>query len=217
MATHEWAEQVLGMTLTFVRGAELREIGETLAFRWDTERTTTFEVAEEGQQAEGWLAYAVQVGERDGWTVLVEPNGYAAGGPDVVARLSRGGTAVSLFWTINAAMGFTLARDGVVVRAFDPLLFTLGPEGDPLPEEVGLAFGEPGEPLVQHALTLAERLTGVRLDERWIRDTPRPTWTTRSPRPPMPPGPPAPLIPHTVVLLSVPPGQQLPPGPGESR
>lgn len=210
MPTHEWAQQVHGLTLVLVRGPELREIGDALAFRWETERTTAFGQAEEDQMAAIKMAYTVQVGERGGWTVLVAPNGYAE--PDTVVRLSRRGTAVCVSWSFSGATGFTLARDGSVVRAFDPLLFTLGPEGDPLPEEAGLVFGDPEEPVVQHALTLAERLTGVRLDERWIRDTPRPTWTTRSPRPPRRPGPPAPLIPDTLVLLSAAPEIQRRPG-----
>jgi hypothetical protein len=88
------------------------------------------------------------------------------------------GTAASLFWTVNADMGFTLARGGTVVRRFDPLLYGLGPEGEPLPEERGLPFGVPGGRLPRAALTLAERLTGDRLDRDWVLATARPTWTT---------------------------------------
>ena len=194
-----------------MRGPDLQEIGDALAFRWDTERMTTFEQAEGEQQADELMAYAVQVGERDGWTVLVEPNGYAAGGPGAMARLSRSGTAISLFWTVNASMGFELARNGSVVRAFDPLLFSLGAMGNRLPEEAGLAFGEPDGPLKENTLTLAERLTGVRLDEAWVRDTPRPTWTTRSPFSTPPPGPAAPLIPDTLLPEPGPQIQRRPP------
>lgn len=178
MTTHDWADEVLGMTLTLVRGPGLRQVGEVLRFRWDTERTTTFRGAAD-EQASARIPYAVQVGALGGWTVLVEPNGYAAGTPDVVARLSSGGTAVSLFWTVNLAMGVVLARDGAVVRSFDPLLYDLGPVGNPLPEEEGLAFGDPEADPRRAALTLLERLTGVRLERRWVLDDPRPTWTTQ--------------------------------------
>ena len=180
MDSYAWADEVMGMTVTFVRGPALREVGEVLGFRWDTERQTTFSEAEE-QQDPGAMAYVVQVGDVDGWTVLVEPNGYAAGTPDTVVRLSRGGIAVSLFWTVNAAMGFVLASDGVLVRRFDPLGYEVDSQGEQLPEEPGLPFGEPGEHLPRAALMLAERLTGIRLDRAWVTDRPRRTWTTMSP------------------------------------
>jgi hypothetical protein len=172
-----WADEVLGMTLTFVRGPSLREVGDVLRFRWDTERTTTWDEAQD-QHDFGRIAYAVQVADLDGWTVLVEPNGYAAATPDVVAGLSRGGTAVSVFWNANAHTGFVLAREGDVVRSFDPLLFELGPRGEPLPEEHGLPFGRPGAGLARAALTLAERLTGVRVERDWLMEGTRRTWTT---------------------------------------
>ena len=180
---YAWADEVMGMTITLLRGLALVEVGEVLGFRWDTERQTTFGEAEE-QQDPGAMAYSVQVGQLEGWTVLVEPNGYAAGTSDTVVRLSRGGTAVSLSWTVTGHQGFVLARGGVLVRAFDPLLFDLDPQGEPLPQEQGLPFGEPGGHLQRAALLLAERLTGVRLDQAWVMDEPRRTWTTTSPLPP---------------------------------
>lgn len=211
MDDYAWSDEVMGMTLTFLRGPALPEVGEVLGFRWDTERPTRFSEAEE-RQGLGARAYAVQVGHLDGWTVLVEPNGYAAGTSDTVLRLSRGGTAVSLFWTVNGAMGFVLADDGVLVRAFDPLLYDLHPQGEPLPQEQGLPFGEPGEHLPRAALLLAERLTGVRIERAWIMEAPRRTWTTTGSLPPggstgMGPGAPGsaaggpPVVPGILVPL----------------
>lgn len=174
---HDWADEVMAVTLTFVRGLNLRQIAELLGFDPSSERTTMFGDADE-QTDHGTGSYAVQVAEADGWAVVVEPNGYLTSLPGTVAALSVGGSAISVYWNVNALMRFTVARDGVVVRSFDPLLFDLGPEGEPLPEERGLTFGVDAT-VRQSALELAARLTGIRIDQPWLLATPRPTWTTR--------------------------------------
>jgi hypothetical protein len=175
-----WTDDEMAMTVAFVRGLSVRELGDVLGFRWDTEREATWQEAWEDADETAGTASTVQVGEIDGWLAVAEPNGYAASWPEVVARLSRGGTAVSVFWNVNALMRFVLARDGAVVRSFDPLAFTVAPVGEPLAEEEGLPFGDPRRRPEIAALTLAERLTGIRLGRSWDLDTPRRTWTTRS-------------------------------------
>jgi DMSO/TMAO reductase YedYZ molybdopterin-dependent catalytic subunit len=179
VADHEWADDVVALTLTFVRGLGLGEVGDLLGLRWDTERPATFTDAE-WQQDHETSTYAVQAAPLGGWIVLVEPNGYLTSLPRVVAALSRRGVAVSVFWNVNALMRLTAARDGAVVRAFDPLLFAASAEGEPLPQEEGLPFGEVG-PVRQAALELAERLTGVHVDRTWLLEIPRSTWTTTGP------------------------------------
>jgi hypothetical protein len=67
--------------------------------------------------------------------------------------------------------------DGVLVRAFDPLLPDLGPSGRPLDEEGGLTFGVQGERAHVAALILAERLTGITIERGLVVDQPHPTWT----------------------------------------
>jgi len=85
----------------------------------------------------------VQVGLLDGCVVVLEPNGYTGIDVDVAASASRGGRYVSYYCSVNADMLVVYAVDGVVVRAFDPLLYDpdIDP-GEPLPEEAGLPFGE---------------------------------------------------------------------------
>jgi hypothetical protein len=176
---YDWIDDAAdGLTIAYVRGSSLREVGDVLEFRWDTERETTYgEALWQGvDTVEG--AWTVQVGELDGWIVVVEPNGSAAAGSDTVVRLSRGGTAVSVSWNVNLVMNFVLARDGVLVRRFDPLGPQVEPLGQPLPEEEGLPFGIPGEP-ERAALMLAQRLTGIRPEREWILAAPRRTWTTK--------------------------------------
>jgi Family of unknown function (DUF6461) len=118
----------------------------------------------------------VQFAVLDRWTIDVEPNGYQGCDEDVVIVLSRGGRAVSLYWNVNHYADFIYAVDGVVVRAFDPVLPDIGPRGDPLPQESALSFEQ--HPLAA-TLLLTERLAGVVLDEAWLLATPRQTWTVR--------------------------------------
>jgi len=54
-----------------------------------------------------------------------------------------------------------------VIRSFDPLLTHMPQEGEPLPEEEGIAFPGEGDELrpMRGSFLLAERLTGIRLTE----------------------------------------------------
>ena len=58
----------------------------------------------------------VQTDALEGWTVFVEPNGWATSDTDVLARLSHDGRAVNVFWNVNADMRFMVASRGVLVR-----------------------------------------------------------------------------------------------------
>jgi Family of unknown function (DUF6461) len=111
-----------------------------------------------------WGSVLVQVDALDDWTMLVEPNGWVASTPETLADLSLGGTAINVFWNVNAAMQFGLARDGALVRLFDPLLYEDSREA--LPEERELEWGV-GHPRAS-ALALVERLTGIRIDRDWL-------------------------------------------------
>lgn len=118
-----------------------------------------------------WGSVLAQTDTLGGWDVIVEPNGWAASMPEALARISAAGTAVNVFWNVNAVMSFTLARQGLITRTFDPLLY----DGDgALPEEEGLAWGV-GSPRAA-ALALLERITGVAVDRDWLLTRGRPTY-----------------------------------------
>ncbi len=175
-----WIDDVESVAITFVHGLALHEIGEALNFQWPTERRVTFTEAEE-QRAEtyfetGILAPLVQVGQIDDWIVAVEPDGILSSFKDVLTALSRNDMAVSVKWGVNGHERFTAARRGAVVRRFDALLYRSGADGEPLPEERGLPFGEPGHPLRHYMMELAERLTGVSVDRDWFVQHARRTW-----------------------------------------
>lgn len=179
MDAYAWTDDEPAVTVAYVHGSSVCGVGDVLGFRWDTEREASWREASEQAMYTAETAWTVQVDELDGWLVTIEPNGLAAARQDAVTSLSRGGTAVSVFWNVNRVMRFVLARDGVLKRSFDPLLYAVVPVGEPLPDEDGLPFGLPGARPERAALQLAERLTGVRLGADWLVGTPRRTWTTR--------------------------------------
>ncbi len=168
------------VTISLVRGADLERCGEVLRFRWPTESQATYAEAEVAQfdalAQTGGAEAVVQAEELAGWLVLVEPGGWLLTDHALLAAVSAGGEAVSVFWNVNADMQFAYARQGVVLRSFDALLLDQSAVGEPLPEEAGLDFGRPRIPVRARMLELAERITGVTLDEDWLENRSRRTW-----------------------------------------
>lgn len=167
----DWSDDVMALCLTFVEGMSPAQVEARLGADGSTRRTTTFDEAAD-QQDFGEERFAVQLGSLDGWTVVVEPNGYICSQDAVLADLSAAGRAVMVCWNVNMDSRFGYARDGVLLRVYDPVLGTTE-VGAPLPQE---PVGEQDRP-IQAALALAGALTGVRLTQRWLLDQTRPTAT----------------------------------------
>jgi hypothetical protein len=79
-------------------------------------------------------------------------------------------------------MRFTLARDGRVVRVFDPLLYDHPSVGDPLIEEANLPFGQPHAAL-QAAANLFEQVSGIQPTRHWLLTAKHPTGSSSRLRP----------------------------------
>ena len=183
MGDYWWAEEVVAVTVTWVNGLDLRQVGDLLGFVWPSERLATFSEAE-GQLDYDTEVYAIQVAEVGDWLVMVEPNGYLSSRPQTVEPLSRGGTAVSVFWNVNAVMSVAVARGGKLVREFDPLLFDAASSpgrGDRPPAELDLAFGQDGSDPRALALEFAARLTGAGMEPAWLLEGTRRTWSAAGP------------------------------------
>ena len=167
----DWASDVPAVCMTFVEGLSPDEVEVHLGADRASRRSTTFEQAADEQD---FVAerFAVQIGVLGGWTVIVEPNGYICTQDAVLAGLSTAGRAVMVFWNVNLDSRFGYAREGVLVRVFDPVLGT-SEVGDPLPEEAGTSDGQP----IPAALGLAEALTGVQVTGAWLLAEARPTVT----------------------------------------
>ncbi|WP_149183772.1 DUF6461 domain-containing protein [Streptomyces sp. TRM49041] len=107
----------------------------------------------------------------DGWSLVVEPNGYLGSLDETAAALSRGTELVTHFRNVNAVDHFSRYVDGGLRLHFEPLFPYARDGADPdgavaLMREVGFDLREEGADIgatTEAAFALAERLTGVRL------------------------------------------------------
>jgi hypothetical protein len=111
-----------------------------------------------------WGSVLAQSDRLGDWDVIIEPCGWAASVPETLAHLSAGGTAINVFWNVNAVVTFSLARTRALVRTFDALLYD--DAADALPEERGLRWG--ADAPRASALAVMERLTGVPVERDWL-------------------------------------------------
>ncbi len=173
---YAWGDEIQAVAIALVEGDRLALALDMLGANAASERLATFREAE-AQQAYG----IVQAEVRDGWTLVLEPNGYWTSVPENALRVSEAaaGRVISLYWNVNSVMRFLYAADGLLRREFDPLLPDLGSHGDPLPEEAGLPFGQEDKDPRAAGVALIRRLTGVDLDLADVLESPRRTWTAR--------------------------------------
>lgn len=109
-----------------------------------------------------WLA----VGEVDGCVFAWEANGWLGSDPGMTERLSVRGDCASVFWNVNMDSSFAYARNGALVRHFDPVLSSDAGGAGTLAEEVGLDWA--AEP-IRSALRLQSRLMACRLaSPEWL-------------------------------------------------
>ncbi len=169
MVGYEWLEALEAYCFTAVVGLDADEAIRRLGGDpWVSAGSRTF--AECFWPADGpqWA----QVGPLGDGLLVAEHNGWRA--EEVVESLSRGARLACFFRNVHAVMHFVYAVDGRVWAEFDPLLDRTPKAGDDPhsidPALQGLPFGlfaaEPS------ALTLLERLTGVRVAPSWL-DTPQ--------------------------------------------
>lgn len=113
-----------------------------------------------GPDLQGY-ANLVAATTRDGWTLVLEDNGFAASRLPTAAALSRHGPVAVLYRSVNMDYAYVYARGGRVVRAFDPLLGH-SVSGSPLPDERQLRFSAGKRLFWTDALSfeLTRRLTG---------------------------------------------------------
>lgn len=125
-------------------------------------------------------AVAGSLGE---WTLVVEPNGFAATITDALAALSAGTEAVSVFWNVSGLAELAVSRDGQTVAHLRDLVFFVDPDGhgaqstladvegsDPatvgdLVATLGQEKSYRWEPAV---FSWVERHTGARLPKGWL-------------------------------------------------
>jgi len=138
----DWVEDYEAVCVSMVRGvAPAKAVEELTSGR---ARTFPSRVA-----AEDWVVasddddrYWIAAGQIGDWTFVWEDNGFQGSLDRSAVRLSAGTVFVSAYWNVNAVETFTLARNGHIVRQFDPVLDRNGGTGDALPAEARLDWDE---------------------------------------------------------------------------
>jgi hypothetical protein len=165
---YAWTESGEGFVavVALVKGCSPARALEIIGADRATPLASAQEIREWADEQE-YPAYgtAIEAGTIGDWTFILESGGYQAA--YFAAQLSEADEAVVIYQSVNADSSFQYARNGTVIRSFDPLLPHMPQEGEPLPEEAGIAFtGEDDEPHpMRGSFLLAERLTGIRLTE----------------------------------------------------
>jgi hypothetical protein len=174
LSPSDWSD-LMAVTVTFVKGVSPAEAVRRLRRDPASAENLLHEEVWELQGAGAELQLGIQVDELNDLTVIIEPNGWLLTTPEYAEAVSQGAEAVSVYWNVNAVMQFVLARDGRIVRRFDPLLYDQPGDGEPLPEEPQLPFGDPEHCRVA-AIELAERIAGVHLTRDWLLAQRHPTY-----------------------------------------
>jgi Family of unknown function (DUF6461) len=172
---HSWAEECEALSLTLVKGVDDEVIMTQLELTGHDQTPRTFDQAWGQIQNDGVF---VQLAHIDGWTAIIEDNGYFASLPEHLGPLSSGGAAVNVYWNVNGVSTFGYGVAGQIVRHFDPSGVDSN-EGTPLPEESDLDFDDEDSDYIGLALLLMERLSGVTIDGDWVLNQPRRIFTER--------------------------------------
>ena len=164
MVGYEWVESLEAFCFTAVVGLDPPETARRLDGDVADGELRTFDECFWAADGPQWA----QVGPVEGGVLVAENNGWRA--EECIERLSKDVRVACFFRNVQAVMHFVYAVDGTVLAEFDPLVETW-PSGGADPAAIasamdGLPFGlfaaEPS------ALTLLERLTGIRIHDTWL-------------------------------------------------
>ncbi|OEJ96995.1 DUF6461 domain-containing protein [Streptomyces thermolilacinus] len=167
-------ELIEAYCLTLVHAVSPEEALRRLRARADGRVTgipALVEAAAEAWKESGGERHFLGVCEVDGWTLVVEPNGYLGSLDEAAVPLSRDTELVTHFRNVNAVDHFSRYVDGELRLHFEPLFPYARDGADPdgavaLMREVGFDLREDDgdlEATTEAAFALAERMTGVRL------------------------------------------------------
>ncbi len=171
MTGYAWVDGLDAYCFTVLHGVEVDEAIRRLGGDPGATQRRTFEECFWRPDCAQWI----QVGPVGAGVVLAENNGWRVSEDDTAMNLSRGGRLTSTFCDVSAVMRFVYAVDGVIRAAFDPLLDKRPEEGtDPRCLD-GLLADLPFDldAVARSAMTLMERISGVRIEAGWLDDRQR--------------------------------------------
>ncbi|MFI6293248.1 DUF6461 domain-containing protein [Nonomuraea sp. NPDC050790] len=155
--------------LTWVRGNDVDGVVRAFGGRPDQ--------VSEGPYEEVYEAYlmapdegVVLISPVEDWLLTVELTRYRGAGRDTLRGLSAGGEAVALAWTIELDAMFTYGIDGRLEVSFDPVRqMTEAYEAEYVEwsSRYGITRAHWREDWRAAAFTIAEAITGVRVDQAW--------------------------------------------------
>ncbi len=172
-----WVNKLEPFCLTIAVGANLSSVERAFQIIPQTQKLTLV--------SEYWETFGkddeqgcgcVQINTIGSAVVTFESNGWAGvatyDNPSILSQINCP-TYVSIYTSINADMSFVYAKDGILIRQFDPLLYDA--EGA-LSEEATFTWGL-AEPTAS-AFCLAEKLTGIVVTKEWLLGQRHPTYKT---------------------------------------
>jgi len=171
------ADQGIGdaVCVTYAQGID--EDAMIRAFGGDPDQAALRSLAEVGEELAGYhyseAPHVLPVTRVSDWLIGVEPNGFQGSRPEVLRAASVDGSALSVYWNINASNRFTYAADGRTSVVFDMRRPEDRQGRDPGALDAhlgGLPFGSGGNAWAA-GLALAERVTGVRLTAALLEGT----------------------------------------------
>ncbi|MEV4572793.1 DUF6461 domain-containing protein [Nonomuraea jabiensis] len=129
----------------------------------------------------------LQLAAADGWVIALEPNGFQGVRDEILAPLSRGGPALSLFWNSEQDSAVKYAAGGDVLTTFDLADIDRRTGGRPealddLLQQAGLHNALPTQARMDRALVLGEKLSGRHLTTDWLH-SPQLVFTITDPLP----------------------------------
>ncbi|TDD41212.1 hypothetical protein E1286_33165 [Nonomuraea terrae] len=113
---------------------------------------------------------AILLDQQGDWVVVVEPTSYRGISSALLQQLSLNGAALSVSWTVNVDAYVKWAEHGHVLHIFEPpALDTVNPEKAEVGWVVdhGVDLNAWDQNWLAATLTLAEKITSVRLDRAW--------------------------------------------------
>lgn len=118
-------------------------------------------------------APVVQIDELGDGLMIYSPYGFRPFAR--IVALSPRGVAAAFTTTVELDTSIRVAKNGKLIRDFDPFFYDRHERKGALPEEKGLGFGSRQTPFAP-SWRLIDRLTSLHVEKDWLYNTSHPTY-----------------------------------------